>query len=150
MAEVKKKNTNKTAKTSKVQGKSVKKKEVSQLSSDELMEQILNKKKTKSSANKTTTSTTKKRKVTKKTELSSDELLEQILAKKKSKKNSSKKTLNNNSDIKKETTTKKKKVSNDISSDEFAFIMKEIGEMGVSILGGCCGSGRHSGLSLLR
>ena len=42
MAEVKKKNTNKTANTSKVQSKSVKKKEVSQLSSDELMEQILN------------------------------------------------------------------------------------------------------------
>lgn len=124
MAEVKKKNTSKTTKTSKVQGNSVKKKEVSQLSSDELMEQILNKKKTKSSVKKTTTSTTKKRKVTKKTELSSDELLEQILAKKKSKKNSSKKTLNKNSDIKKETTTKRKKVSNDISSDELYDLIK--------------------------
>lgn len=93
MAEVKKKATTKnTTNTSKVQKKSVKKREISQLSSDELMEQILAKKKSKTEANKKkdinnsvvkkTQSSTK----SKVNELSSDELYDLIKAKKNKKK----------------------------------------------------------------
>lgn len=124
MAEVKKKNTNKTANTSKVQSKSVKKKEVSQLSSDELMEQILNKKKNKSSSKKSNNSkgSVKKKKVITKTDLSSDELLEQIMAKKKS--SSTKKTVNGSTNTKKKSVTSNSKKTNDISNDELYDLIK--------------------------
>ena len=90
MAEVNKKNNTKTIKTSKVQGKSVKKKEVSQLSNDELLEQILNKKKNKSVKNSTTvvkkkSSSKKNNSVNKVDNISNDELYEIIKAKKKKK-----------------------------------------------------------------
>lgn len=102
MAEVKRKASKKTTKTSKVQSVSKTKKIASELSSDELMEQILAKKKSKSSSNSTkkkTSTTVKKtsssnsKSVSKKnlnTNISNDELYDLI----KSKKKSSKKALN--------------------------------------------------------
>lgn len=101
MAEVKKKTVKKTTNTSKVQKVSKTKKNVSELSSDELMEQILAKKKSKSSSSsgkkKVSTGTKKSsssntKSATKKDlnkELSSDELYDLIKSKKKTTKKSS-------------------------------------------------------------
>lgn len=100
MAEVKKKTSKKTTKTSKVQSVSKTKKIASELSSDELMEQILAKKKNKnntSSVKKKTSTTVKKtsssssKSVTKKnlnTNISNDELYDLIKSKKKASKKS--------------------------------------------------------------
>ena len=131
MAEVKKKNTSKTTKTSKVQGNSSKKKQVSQLSSDELMEQILNKKKNKSV--KSSTNVVKKKASSKKVDskkkvenISSDELYEMIKAKKKKKATTTKKDTikeKNKSEVKnKIEVTKKSK--QDLSSDELYDLIK--------------------------
>ena len=131
MAEVKKKNTSKTTKTSKVQGNSSKKKQVSQLSSDELMEQILNKKKNKSV--KSSTNVVKKKTSSKKVDskkkvenISSDELYEMIKAKKKKKATTTKKDTikeKNKSEVKnKIEVTKKSK--QDLSSDELYDLIK--------------------------
>lgn len=101
MAEVKKKTVKKTTNTSKVQKVSKTKKNVSELSSDELMEQILAKKKSKSnsSSGKKKTATGAKKGASSNTksvakkdldkELSNDELYELIKSKKKSTKKSS-------------------------------------------------------------
>ena len=136
MEEVKKKTTTKkTTNTSKVQNKS-KKKEVSQLSSDELMEQILNKKKksvTKKSGvldnsvkktNTTTKTVAKKKTSVKMSELSSDELLEQILAKKKNKGASSTKRKVSTKSSEANNSTKKKVDLNELSSDELYDLIK--------------------------
>jgi len=86
MAEVKGNMNKKTKKTSKVLV------DVSSLSNDELLEQIINKKKNKTQKSiaprkKNTGTSTKKKSTTKKEEVSSDDIYEQIKAKKKTKKN---------------------------------------------------------------
>ncbi len=103
MEEVKNKQTKKTTNTSKVQKSNRTKKEVSNLSNDELMEQILNKKKNKTKSSSSSvkknnnvskkTSTSKATTKKKEDNISSDELYEKIKAKKNSsKKKSSSKT----------------------------------------------------------
>lgn len=131
MAEVKKKTVKKTTNTSKVQKVSKTKKNVSELSSDELMEQILAKKKSKSngSSEKKKTSTGTKKSVSSSTksvakkelnkELSNDELYDLIKSKKKSTKKSSvgtKKTVTSKDNASKEI---QKEVSVDSNESSF-------------------------------
>ena len=130
MAEVKKKNTSKTTKASKVQSNSSKKKQVYQLSSDELMEQILNKKKNKSV--KSSTNVVKKKTSSKKVDskkkvenISSDELYERIKAKKKKKATTTQKDTIKEKNIEvKNKIEVTKKSKQDLSSDELYDLIK--------------------------